>query len=129
MAQQMESGDRALTLDEAVAVALVLQQNEQWGAAEEIYGSILDVAPEHPDALHFSGVLAHQQARSEQAVALIERSLELEPGRADWHSTPGTVLPERLALDDAAPADPPALDREPTPANPPNPPGAPMFAA
>ena len=93
--------DRALSLDEAVSVAIALQQAEQWAAAEDIYRSILEVAPDHADALHFSGVLAQQQARSEEAVALIERSLELEPERADWHSNSGIVLQDRLELDDA----------------------------
>ena len=93
--------DRALSLDEALSIAIVLQQNEQWAAAADIYRSILEVAPDHADALHFSGVLAHQQARSEEAVALIERSLELEPDRADWHSNLGIVLQDRLELDEA----------------------------
>jgi hypothetical protein len=31
-------------------------------------------------------VLAHQQGQSERAFLPIERSLELEPDRADWHS-------------------------------------------
>lgn len=65
---------------------------------------MLEVAPDHADALHFSGVLAHQQGSSDDAVALIERSLELEPERADWHSNLGIVLQDRLSLDDAAAA-------------------------
>ncbi len=97
----MPSNDRALSVDEAVAIALVLHQSEQWDAAEELYRSVLEVASDHADALHFSGVLAHQRARSEQAVALIERSLELEPDRADWYSNLGIVLQDRLQLDDA----------------------------
>jgi predicted TPR repeat methyltransferase len=117
MVQQIPSSDRALTLDEAVAVALVLQQNEQWAAAEEIYRSILDVAPGQPDALHFSGVLAHQQGQSERAVALIERSLELEPDRADWHSNLGIVLQDRLAVDDAMAAYRCAIALDPNHAN------------
>lgn len=99
--EQLPGNDRALSLDEAMSVALVLQQSEQWAAAADIYSSILDVAPDHAGALHFSGVLAHQQARGEQAVALIERSLELEPDRADWHSNLGIVLQDRLKLDEA----------------------------
>jgi predicted TPR repeat methyltransferase len=99
--EQSETADRALSLDEALSIAILLQQNEQWAAAAEIYSSILEVAPENADALHFSGVLAHQQERSEQAVALIEKSLELEPDRADWHSNLGIVLQDRLRLDDA----------------------------
>jgi predicted TPR repeat methyltransferase len=87
-----------------VAVAVALQQAEQWAAAEDVYRSVLEVAPQHPDALHFSGVLAHQRGRSDDAVGLIERSLELEPERADWHSNLGIVQQNRLRLDDAAAA-------------------------
>ena len=79
----------------------MLQQSEQWAAAGEIYRSILAVAPDHADALHFSGVLAHQHERSEQAVALIERSLELEPERADWYSNLRIVLQDGPDLDAA----------------------------
>jgi predicted TPR repeat methyltransferase len=79
----------------------VLHQNEQLAPASEIYRTILEVAPDHADALHFSGVLAHQQGRSDEAVALIERSLELEPARADWHGNLGIVLQDRLELDEA----------------------------
>lgn len=99
--EQAPRDDRALSLDEAMSIALVLQQSEQWAAAADIYGRILEVAPDHAGALHFSGVLAHQQARGDQAVALIERSLQLEPGRADWHSNLGIVLQDRLKLDEA----------------------------
>jgi predicted TPR repeat methyltransferase len=95
----------------------VLQQTEQWAAAGEIYRRILEVAPDHADALHFSGVLAHQQAQSEQAVALIERSLELEPERADWHSNLGIVLQDRLELDAAIAAYEHAIALDPNHAN------------
>jgi predicted TPR repeat methyltransferase len=95
----------------------VLQQNEQWAAAGEIYRSILEAAPDHADALHFSGVLAHQQARSDQAIALIERSLELEPERADWYSNLGIVLQDRLELDAAIAAYEQAIALDPSHAN------------
>jgi predicted TPR repeat methyltransferase len=115
--EQRASNDRALTLDEAVAVALALQQAEQWAAAEDIYRTILEAAPDHADALHFSGVLAHQQGRSADAVALIERSLELEPQRADWYSNLGIVLQSRLSLDDAIAAYRTAIALDPSHAN------------
>jgi len=95
----------------------VLHQNEQWAAAGEIYRTILEAAPDHADALHFSGVLAHQQARSEEAVALIERSLELEPERADWYSNLGIVLQDRLELDEAIAAYEHAIALDPKHAN------------
>ena len=100
-----------------MSIAVVLQQNEQWAAAADIYRTILEVAPDYADALHFSGVLAHQQAQSEQAVALIERSHELEPDRADWHSNLGIVLQDRLELDDAIVAYQRAIELDPDHAN------------
>jgi predicted TPR repeat methyltransferase len=109
--------DRALSLDEALSIAIVLQQTEQWAAAAEIYRTILEAAPDHADALHFSGVLAHQQAQGDQAVALIERSLELEPGRADWYSNLGIVLQDRLKLDEAIGAYEHAIALDPNHAN------------
>ena len=115
--EQPASNDRALTLDEAVSVAIALQQAQQWAAAADIYSTVLEVAPNHADALHFSGVLAHQRARSEEAVALIERSLELEPERADWHSNLGIVLQDRLRLDDAIAAYRRAIALDPNHAN------------
>ena len=115
--EQRAGNDRALTLDEAVAVALALQQAEQWAAAEEIYRTILEAAPNHADALHFSGVLAHQCGRSEEGVALIERSLELEPERADWYSNLGIVQQERLKLNDAIAAYKRAIELDPSHAN------------
>ena len=114
---QSSENDRALSLDEAISLAIVLQQNEQWAASGEIYRSILEVVPDHPDALHYSGVLAHQQARSKEAVALIERSLELAPDRADWHSNLGIVLQDRLELDRAFAAYQRAIAIDPEHAN------------
>ena len=115
--EQLADNDRPLSLDEALSIAILLQQNEQWAAAADIYGSILEVAPDYADALHYSGVLAHQQARSDEAVALIERSLELEPDRADWHSNLGIVLQDRLRLDEAIVAYQRAIALDPDHAN------------
>ena len=70
--EQSPTTDRAVSLDEAISIAIQLQQNDQWMAAGDIYRQILEVAPDFPDALHFSGVLAHQEGRSDEAVALID---------------------------------------------------------
>src|SRR5215510_12343947 len=99
--EQSATTDRAVSLDEAISIAIQLQRNDQWVAAGDIYRRILEVAPEYPPALHYSGVLAHQEGRSEQAVALIERSLQLDPDQADWYSNLGIVLRDRLRLDEA----------------------------
>jgi predicted TPR repeat methyltransferase len=90
--EQSETPPRELTLDEAVAIAIQLQKNDQLVEAQELYRRVLDIAPDHPRALHYSGVLAHQQGRHAEAISLVERSLALVPDQADWHSNLGIVL-------------------------------------
>ncbi len=106
-----------MSLDEAISIAIRLQQNDQWVAAGDIYRRILEIAPDYPDAVHYSGVLAHAEGRSEQAVTLIERSLELEPDRADWYSNLGIVLRDRLELAEAIVACQHAIALDPNHAN------------
>jgi len=106
-----------VSLDEAIAIAIELQQGEEWVAAGAIYRTILEAVPDHPDAVHYSGVLAHQEGRSDDALALIRRSLELAPERADWHSNLAIVLRDRLELDDAIAACRRAIAIDPAHAN------------
>jgi predicted TPR repeat methyltransferase len=87
-----ESPTRELTLEEAVSLAILLQKNEQFVEAHEVYRRVLETAPDHPRALHYAGVLAHQQGRNDEALALIERSLALVPDQADWWSNLGIAL-------------------------------------
>jgi len=51
--------------------------------------------------LHYAGVLAHQQGRNGEALALIERSLAVVPDQADWYSNLGIVLQSDDRLDRA----------------------------
>jgi predicted TPR repeat methyltransferase len=99
-----ESGRREVTLDEAMTMAVAFQRRGQLAEAEEMYRMILAVLPDEPVALHYSGVLAHQQGRNDDAIARIERSLTLEPGHADWHSNLGIVLKAEARIDEAADA-------------------------
>lgn len=62
-------------------------------------------------------MLAHQQRRDDDAVALIARSLELEPDRPDWHSNFGIVLQDGLRLDEATAAYERAIALDPQHAN------------
>ncbi len=115
--EQSETPPRELTLEEAVALAILLQKNEQLVEAQELYRRVLETAPNHPHALHYAGVLAHQQGRSDEAVALIERSLALEPDRADYYSNLGIVLQSDGKLDRAIDAYQRAIAIDPSHAN------------
>jgi predicted TPR repeat methyltransferase len=108
---------RELTLEEAVSLAILLQENQQLLEAQELYRRILATSPDHPRALHYAGVLAHQQGQHAEAVALIEKSLALTPDEADWYSNLGIVLQSAGQLDRAIAAYRHAIALDPSHAN------------
>ncbi len=93
-----------VTVDEAMSIAIQCQKHGHLAAADDIYCAILEQVPGHADALHYAGVIAHQQGRNDDAIALIEKSLALVPNQADWHSNLGIVLKARARLDEAVAA-------------------------
>ena len=51
--------------------------------------------------LHYAGLLAHQQGNSVKAVRMIEKSLEVEPDRADCYSNLGIIFRDTGRFDEA----------------------------
>jgi predicted TPR repeat methyltransferase len=118
--QEVDDADepsRELTVEEALEIAILLQQQDELVAADLVYKQILMDAPEHPRALHFAGVLAHQAGRSSDGVDLIKRSLSLVPDAADWYNNLGIVYQEWSRLDEAIDAYHHAIALDPTHAN------------
>ena len=114
---QLPTAPREVTVDEAIAIAMRCQTNGQLAEAEALYRKVLDLKPNQPDALHYSGVLAHQQGRTEEAIELINRSLELAPNQPDWHSNLGIVFQDTGKLQEAVVAYRRALALQPTHTN------------
>jgi predicted TPR repeat methyltransferase len=117
LVEQSETTTRELTVEEALELAILLQKNDQLAEVHELYRRIYEVAPNHPRALHYAGVLAHQQGRSDEAVALIERSLALVPDQADWYSNFGIILQSGGQLEAAMEAYRRAIAIDPSHAN------------
>jgi tetratricopeptide (TPR) repeat protein len=115
--EQSELATRELTLEEAVSIAIQLQKNEQLVEAQELYRRVLKTNPNHPQALHYSGVLAHQQGRTDEAVMLIEKSLQLQPDRADCYNNLGIILQSSGKLERAIEAYQQAITIDPSHAN------------
>lgn len=109
--------ERVISLDEAITMAILLQKNNQLADAAFVFSKILDVVPEHPRALHYAGVLAHQQGRSDEAIRLVEKSLAIEPGQADGYSNLSIILRGKGRLDDAIAACRRAIEIDPRHAN------------
>lgn len=80
------------TITEALGRAVELHREGEFQSAWLIYREILEVVPDHADALHLGGVVAHQIGQSESALLLIRRAIELAPNVADYHSNLGEVL-------------------------------------
>lgn len=67
--------------------------------AEAEYRRILAANPDHADANHLLGVIAHQRGDHRAGIALIEKALARRPHAAVFHRNLGTAL---LAAGDAA---------------------------
>jgi tetratricopeptide (TPR) repeat protein len=61
----------------------------------------LQSEPNHPNALHLLGVIAHQVGKNDTAVDLIARALALNPDLAEAHSNLGLALQDLGKLDEA----------------------------
>lgn len=106
-----------LDFDEAMAIAVLFQKNGQFVEAEKLYATLIEASPEHPDVLHYAGLLAHQQGKRDEAISLIERSLAAAPDRADCYSNLGIIYRAMERFDDAIAAYQRAIALDPRHAN------------
>jgi predicted O-linked N-acetylglucosamine transferase (SPINDLY family) len=74
------------TLSEVFAVAVEHHQAGRLREAEAIYRQILQVAPQHADALHLLGVLAHRAGHHQEAVRYIGQAITHDPRRQDFYN-------------------------------------------
>jgi predicted TPR repeat methyltransferase len=104
--------DRAETVAEAdapgtatvgvlLAHAAALVREQKLDAADELLARILQAAPGDPDALHYQGLLRHAQGRGDESIALIGRSLSLQPAQSGAWNNLGNLLVEIGRIDDA----------------------------
>jgi len=79
------------TVRETLETAIKHHEAGDLRRAGEIYRRILEADSEHPDALHLSGLIAHQVGEHELAVERIGRAIGLNPKAAVFHSNMGAV--------------------------------------
>jgi predicted O-linked N-acetylglucosamine transferase (SPINDLY family) len=79
------------TIPEALALALQYHQAGRLPEAEALYRQILQVEPNHPEALHLLGVMAHQQGQHELAVDYIGRAIAIKANEARFHNNLGAT--------------------------------------
>ena len=99
--EETEEIPAELTVDQAIELAKGLQQRFSLNEAETIYRRILAHIPEHPDALHFLGLLQYQRGRPEEATRLVSLALRGAPEYADAHNNLGNIYREQDRLNKA----------------------------
>ncbi len=90
-----------LKADEALALGLKYHQAGQLQEAADIYGQLLNVAPQHPDLLHFMGLLKAQSGDYTSGIVQIEKAIAINPTAAVYRSNLGWVLKRDGQLDKA----------------------------
>jgi len=79
-------------LEAALRLAIQHHQAGRPAEAEALYRHVLAVCPDHPDTLHFLGLLADQTGRHETAVDLIGRALRAKEADPSCHNNLGNAL-------------------------------------
>ena len=89
------------TVAGALADALEHHARGRLSQAEAGYRSVLQSAPDHPDALHRLGLIAHQVGRNEIALELIDRAITVNPVQPAYYNDAGIVLQALGRIDEA----------------------------
>lgn len=82
--------------------ALAHHRAGQLAEAERLYLQVLDIDPNHADAIHLLGMVAFQAGELDRAATTIRRAIALHPTAASYHSNLGNVLQAQDQLVEAA---------------------------
>lgn len=101
------------SLADALRSGVGLHREGHLDKALEVYQGILALAPEHPDARHFLGILRFQQGQFDESLAELREALRLVPDNSGFWSNYGNVLKETGHVDEAVAAYRRALELAP----------------
>ena len=88
--QDIDPQDRAIALQ--VQEALQIHQEGRMDEAEAIYRQVLELRPDHPEALHLFGFLFHQRGQNEIAAEWIGKAIVADSNQPLFLSNLGIVL-------------------------------------
>jgi tetratricopeptide (TPR) repeat protein len=91
----------AETIQATMGIALDHHRAGRLLEAETICRQVMQVDPDHPDALHMLGVIAHQARMNELAVELIGKAVRHRPSNPDFLHNLGSAYRELRQLDEA----------------------------
>ena len=102
--QLLLPGEIELSIPEMLDIAIRLHREQRIDAAEKCYRAVLSADPDNANGTHFLGVLLRQRGQGVEALALIRRSIVLDPTVAAWFNNLGNVLLSEEHYDEASTA-------------------------
>jgi len=84
-----------------VGHAKSLHRRGELTKARKLYERALDLKPDDPEALHYLGLLHHQQGKGAAAVDLMYRAVAARPDSPEFHCNLGMVLGRAARLQEA----------------------------
>jgi predicted O-linked N-acetylglucosamine transferase (SPINDLY family) len=88
-------------IERIIDAAIADHQAGRHAQAEQSYRKILAQSPNHPEAMHFLGILLNQTGKRSEGTELLRRSVKLLPHHAPFHFNLGKALREQLLVDEA----------------------------
>jgi len=102
-----------ITIEDAFHRAVRYHNDGEFGYAVELYTQILEVSPNHPDAMNLLGVLGSQFGQHEEAVSLINQAIGISPDQPIYRINLGNVLQAQGKFEEAEQSYQQAIDINP----------------
>jgi protein O-GlcNAc transferase len=102
MPQSPRSEAKLPPVSDLFHLALLRHENNQLDEAQVLYQQILQLDPQHPGALHYSGLVAHQKGNSARAISLMTSSIEIDPCCPNYFVNLGLVFASLCDFDNAS---------------------------
>lgn len=100
-AQAVSARSLGTQIVKAIQAAVAHHQAGRLPQAEAVYQQILQVSPNHPDALHYLGMIAHDVGKIEMAVELISKAIRANPSSPMYYINLGNALKDQGKLEAA----------------------------
>ena len=102
-----------ITVEDALQRAVRYHNTGEFGYAVELYTKVLEVSPNHPEAMHLLGVLGSQFGQHEEAIGLISQAIEISPNQPVYHCNLGNALQAQGKFEEAKQSFQQCLDIDP----------------
>jgi protein O-GlcNAc transferase len=90
-----------VSADTLLREAIALHQAGRYAEARKRCAQVLAAQPDHPEALHLTGLVAYREARFAEAIEWLHRAIAGAPGNATYHGNLGNILKDAGRRDEA----------------------------